>query len=97
MGFYISIIVSTMTLTGTKLCKKTANKDHNTAILVRKYLVNPILRTSEPFFFRESLCVTYVLCIKTRRRDGARVIGCEYKMDNGKEVNNMNIEMTIRT
>ena len=26
-----------------------------------------------------------------------RAIGCEYKINNGKEVNNMNIKMAIRT
>ena len=29
--------------------------------------------------------------------DGTRAIGCEYKINNGKEVNNMNIKMAIRT
>ena len=30
-------------------------------------------------------------------RDGTRAIGYEYKINNGKEVNNMNIKMAIRT
>ena len=35
--------------------------------------------------------------IQSRVSDGTRAIGCEYEINNGKEVNNMNIKMAIRT
>ena len=54
-------------------------------ILVRRYLANPIFRTDKLFFFRESLCITYILSTKWYMQDRKFKYETKYKNDQSRK------------